>query len=169
MKEYLRELPQPVFSGCLYQMLVDAMGVFLPDDPDGNAKLIFSILDCLPKANRVRYKGYIPHMMSACSPLFTNSLNLPYLYDTVAALPLQDCLVHVMDHLSRVTAQHARNKMNAQNLSICFAPVLMLDFAADASSATPANAVSTEQGTPNISEPIQVLKYLIEIWPKAQE
>ena len=53
MKEYLRELPQPVFSGCLYQMLVDAMGVFLPDDPDGNAKLIFSILDCLPKANRV--------------------------------------------------------------------------------------------------------------------
>ena len=42
-----------MFSGCLYQMLVDAMGVFLPDDPDGNAKLIFSILDCLPKANRV--------------------------------------------------------------------------------------------------------------------
>ena len=34
-------------------MLVDAMGVFLPDDPDGNAKLVFSILDCLPKANRV--------------------------------------------------------------------------------------------------------------------
>ena len=29
------------------------MGVFLPDDPDGNAKLVFSILDCLPKANRV--------------------------------------------------------------------------------------------------------------------
>ena len=53
LKEYLRELPEPVFSNCLYQMLVDAMGVFLPDDPDGNAKLVFSILDCLPKANRV--------------------------------------------------------------------------------------------------------------------
>ena len=34
-------------------MLVDALGVFLPNDPDGNAKLVFSILDCLPKANRV--------------------------------------------------------------------------------------------------------------------
>jgi hypothetical protein len=34
LKEYLRELPQPVFSNCLYQMLVDAMGVFLPDDPN---------------------------------------------------------------------------------------------------------------------------------------
>lgn len=55
LKEYLRELPEPVFSNCLYQMLVDAMGVFLPDDPDGNAKLVFSILDCLPKANRVRH------------------------------------------------------------------------------------------------------------------
>ncbi len=54
LKEYLRELPQPLVSSCLYQMLVDAMGVFLPNDPDGNAKLVFSILDCLPKANRVR-------------------------------------------------------------------------------------------------------------------
>ena len=53
LKEYLRELPEPVFSSCLYQMLVDAVGVFLPNDPDGNAKLVFSILDCLPKANRV--------------------------------------------------------------------------------------------------------------------
>jgi hypothetical protein len=61
-----------------------------------------------------------------------------------------------MDHLSRVTAQSGRNKMNPQNLSICFAPVLMLDFS---------------QGQPvanNISEPIQILKYLIEIWPKSQ-
>ena len=55
LKEYLRELPEPVFSSCLYQMLVDALGVFLPNDPDGNAKLVFSILDCLPKANRVSH------------------------------------------------------------------------------------------------------------------
>ena len=92
----------------------------------------------------------------------------PSFHPSVACFS-QDCLVHVMDHLSRVTAQHARNKMNPQNLSICFAPVLMLDFAADASSATPANAVSSAGGMPNISEPIQILKYLIEIWPKAQE
>ena len=68
----------------------------------------------------------------------------------------QNCLLATMDHLSRVTAQSARNKMNSQNLAICFAPVLMLDFS---------------QGQPvatNISEPIQILKYLIEIWPKSQ-
>ena len=73
LKEYLRELPEPVFSNCLYQMLVDAMGVFLPDDPDGNAKLVFSILDCLPKANRVRPLAlhWFRIMISACRHLRT--------------------------------------------------------------------------------------------------
>ncbi|XP_071544863.1 rho GTPase-activating protein 100F isoform X4 [Panulirus ornatus] len=52
LKDYLRELPEPLFTKCLYQMLVDALTVMLPDDPQGNAKLMFSILDCLPKVNR---------------------------------------------------------------------------------------------------------------------
>lgn len=72
LKDYLRELPEPLFTRCLFQMTVDALGKFylsknimvnvgiilfvavcLPDDPDGNAKLMLSILDCLPRANRV--------------------------------------------------------------------------------------------------------------------
>lgn len=53
LKDYLRELPEPLFTKCLYQMMVDALGVCLPDDPEGNAKLMFSILDCLPRYNRV--------------------------------------------------------------------------------------------------------------------
>ncbi len=119
-------------------MLVDAMSVFLPDDPDGNAKLVFSILDCLPKANRVR-----PELIKFVA-------NLILLND------FQNCLVHIMDHLSRVTAQCSRNKMNPQNLAICFAPVLMMDFSAQ-----------SQPSASNISEPIQILKYLIEIWPKS--
>jgi hypothetical protein len=47
------ELPEPLLTKCLYQMLVDALAVCLPDDPEGNAKLMFSILECLPKGNRV--------------------------------------------------------------------------------------------------------------------
>ena len=65
--------------------------------------------------------------------------------------------MHIMDHLSKVTAQSSRNKMNSQNLAICFAPVLMMDFS------------QSQPAAPNISEPIQILKYLIEIWPKNQE
>lgn len=59
LKEYLRELPEPLLTKCLYQMLVDALAVCLPDDPEGNAKLMFSILECLPKGNRV-YTHFIP-------------------------------------------------------------------------------------------------------------
>ena len=56
LKDYLRELPEPLLTKCLYQMLVDALGVCLPDDPEGNARLLFSIIECLPKPNRVRKK-----------------------------------------------------------------------------------------------------------------
>ena len=74
-----------------------------------------------------------------------------------------------MDHLSRVSAQSSRNKMNPHNLAICFAPVLMMDV----NSANASSAVSSVTGAPgeiaNISEPIQILKYLIEIWPKGQD
>lgn len=53
LKDYLRELPEPLFTNALYQMLLDALSVRLPSDPDGSAKLMLSILECLPKANQV--------------------------------------------------------------------------------------------------------------------
>ncbi len=86
-----------------------------------------------------------------------------------------------MDHLSKVTSQSARNKMNPHNLSVCFAPVLMLDYSAgggSAAAAARAAAVDAVTGAgggtgagevTNISEPIQILQYLIEIWPKGQD
>ena len=80
-----------------------------------------------------------------------------------------------MDHLSRVSAQSSRNKMNPHNLAICFAPVLMMDVNSAANAAAASSAASVVAaaagGTEiaNISEPIQILKYLIEIWPKGQE
>ena len=52
-KDYLRELPEPLFTRHLYQMIVDALSVCMSDDPQGNAKLIFSLLDCLSRVNRV--------------------------------------------------------------------------------------------------------------------
>lgn len=57
-KDYLRELPEPLFTKHLYQMIVDALSVCMSDDPQGNAKLIFSLLDCLSRVNRVRSVNY---------------------------------------------------------------------------------------------------------------
>ncbi|XP_067004391.1 rho GTPase-activating protein 100F [Anabrus simplex] len=114
LKDYLRELPEPLFTKCLYQMMVDALSVCLPDDPEGNAKLMFSILDCLPRVNR-------------CT------------------------LIFLMDHLALVVSQSERNKMSPQNLAIVFGPVLMLQ--------------SEEGRELDFNQPINVLRYLLEIWP----
>ncbi|CAL8093365.1 unnamed protein product [Orchesella dallaii] len=67
LKDYLRELPEPLLTKCLYQMLVDALGVCLPDDPEGNARLLFSIIECLPKPNRCTLLLILEHLSLVCS------------------------------------------------------------------------------------------------------
>ncbi|KAK0166805.1 hypothetical protein PV327_004288 [Microctonus hyperodae] len=77
LKDYLRELPEPLFTKCLYQMMVDALAVCLPDDPQGNAKLMFSILDCLPKTNRCTLIYLLDHLamvVSQCNKMSPASL-----------------------------------------------------------------------------------------------
>ncbi|XP_069193367.1 rho GTPase-activating protein 100F isoform X5 [Procambarus clarkii] len=74
LKDYLRELPEPLFTKCLYQMLVDALTVMLPDDPQGNAKLMFSILDCLPKVNRMTLFLLMDHLRLVASQSERNKM-----------------------------------------------------------------------------------------------
>ncbi|CAG9784899.1 unnamed protein product [Diatraea saccharalis] len=62
LKDYLRELPQPLFSRCLYQMTLDALGVCLPDDREGNARLMASIVECLPRAARATLVFLLEHL-----------------------------------------------------------------------------------------------------------
>ncbi|XP_068898136.1 rho GTPase-activating protein 100F isoform X3 [Tenebrio molitor] len=123
LKDYLRELPEPLFTKCLYQMMVDALGVCLPDDPEGNAKLMFSILDCLPRINRAT-------------------------------------LIFLMDHLALVVSASDRNKMSAQNLATALAPPLMLQ-----SSDTLTPTATAKSYDLDYHQPINVLKYLLQIWP----
>ncbi|XP_045515888.1 rho GTPase-activating protein 100F [Pieris brassicae] len=62
LKDYLRELPQPLFSRCLFQMTLDALGVCLPDDKEGNARLMASIVECLPRAARATLVFLLDHL-----------------------------------------------------------------------------------------------------------
>ena len=57
LKDFLRQLAEPLFTNTLYPMLVDALSVRMPADPGGSAKLMLSILECLPRINQV-----IPHI-----------------------------------------------------------------------------------------------------------
>ncbi|XP_058456297.1 rho GTPase-activating protein 100F isoform X2 [Malaya genurostris] len=87
LKEYLRELPEPLFTKCLFQMTVDALGVCLPDDPEGNAKLMLSILDCLPRANRATLVFLLDHLSLVVSASERNKMSAQALA-TVMGPPL---------------------------------------------------------------------------------
>ncbi|KAG4067868.1 hypothetical protein HA402_010554 [Bradysia odoriphaga] len=87
LKDYLRELPEPLFTRCLFQMTVDALGVCLPDDPEGNAKLMLSILDCLPRANRATLVFLLDHLSLVVSASERNKMSAQALA-TVMGPPL---------------------------------------------------------------------------------
>lgn len=53
------------------------LAVCLPDDPDGNAKLMLSILDCLPRANRVSHSNfYCKIPLNITIPCLTGHLSI---------------------------------------------------------------------------------------------
>ncbi|XP_030573762.1 rho GTPase-activating protein 100F isoform X1 [Drosophila novamexicana] len=87
LKDYLRELPEPLFTRCLFQMTVDALAVCLPDDPEGNAKLMLSILDCLPRANRATLVFLLDHLSLVVSNAERNKMSAQALA-TVMGPPL---------------------------------------------------------------------------------
>ncbi|CAH1773515.1 unnamed protein product [Owenia fusiformis] len=123
LKDFLRELPEPIFTNSLYQMLLDALSVRLPSDPGGSAKLMLSILECLPKAN-------------------------------------QETLAFLLDHLKKVANRAEANKMTTHNLAVCFGPVLLCPALE--------NKSEIEVGL-EFKKHIEVLKYLLEIWPEQRE
>lgn len=76
LKDYLRELPEPLLTKSLYHMLVDALSVCLPDDPEGNARLLFSIIECLPKPNRVRKSNIFIYYLENIKWIYS----IPFIY-----------------------------------------------------------------------------------------
>lgn len=53
LKDFFRELPEPLFTNALYPMVYEATQVASPGDSHMGTKLILNILDCLPTSNQV--------------------------------------------------------------------------------------------------------------------
>ncbi|XP_052256357.1 rho GTPase-activating protein SYDE2-like [Dreissena polymorpha] len=79
LKDYLRELPEPLVTNALYQMMLDALSVRLPGDPDGSAKLMLSILECLPKSNQDTMSLMLNHLHKIAAKSERNKMGLDQL------------------------------------------------------------------------------------------
>ncbi|XP_055884879.1 rho GTPase-activating protein 100F-like [Biomphalaria glabrata] len=90
LKDYLRELPEPLFTNALYQMLLDALSVRLPCDPEGSAKLMLSILECLPSANQDTMALLLNHLRRVAAHCDKNKMpidNLAICFGPVLLCP----------------------------------------------------------------------------------
>lgn len=76
LKDYLRELPEPLFTNALYQMLLDALSVRLPSDPEGSAKLMLSILECLPTPNQDTMALILNHLRRVAALSHKNKMTI---------------------------------------------------------------------------------------------
>lgn len=68
---------------------------------------------------------------------------------------LQETMAVVLNHLKKVASKSDKNKMNIVNLAICFGPVLLCP-----------SPVSSGGTSVDFKKHIEVLKYLLEIWPE---
>uniref|UniRef100_A0A5S6Q800 Rho-GAP domain-containing protein n=1 Tax=Trichuris muris TaxID=70415 RepID=A0A5S6Q800_TRIMR len=107
-KDWLCALPEPLISSCTYQTLVDAWRVCIPEDKEGNIRLIFGVLDCLPNINKCTLIAVMDHLKCVLSQAPYNGLTAaklcrifaPLLFCTSVATCVKDksSNISLLDH-----------------------------------------------------------------------
>lgn len=88
VKDFLRELPEPLITTQIHTMLLDAASVALPNDIHGNRQLVLRIVDCLPTSNKNCLLLVLDHLVTVLSSSPHNGLTSSRLTTIFAPLLL---------------------------------------------------------------------------------
>ncbi|MBN3299617.1 SYDE2 protein, partial [Amia calva] len=136
LKDYLRELPSPLITRTLYEVVLDAMtkrpSKSAPNrresDTQRSAHTV-TLLDCLPEAEKAT-------------------------------------LTVLLDHLSLVASFSESNRMTCQNLAVCFGPVLLTPtqdaWRPGGRSFAHCEEINSAM---DFKRHIEALHYLLQLWP----
>lgn len=83
----------------------------------------------------------------------------------ISIIMFQATLTYLLDHLAMVVSNSDRNKMSAQNLAVALAPPLVLHSLGDHGTGTSLSSMQPSSIELDYTQPINVLKYLLQIWP----
>ncbi|XP_048870624.1 rho GTPase-activating protein SYDE1 isoform X2 [Brienomyrus brachyistius] len=149
LKDYLRELPSPLITRTLYEVVLEAMSLRPPRGAPLRTHVDLqqpqspvALLECLPE-------------------------------------PEKATLTLLLDHLSLVASYSHSNRMTCQNLAVCFGPVLLAPSQESWRPGAPVghSGTSTQRGGRGYShgeditsavdfkKHIEVLHYLLQLWP----
>ncbi|KAG7491398.1 hypothetical protein MATL_G00003280 [Megalops atlanticus] len=147
LKDYLRELPSPLITRTLYEVVLEAMTLRPPRTaPCGTSadtqrsQSTVSLLQCLPE-------------------------------------PEKATLALLLDHLSLVASHSDSNRMTCQNLAVCFGPVLLTPSQESWRPGAQATGGAAARGGRSFTHSeeiasavdfkrhIEALHYLLQLWP----
>ncbi|XP_028976349.2 rho GTPase-activating protein SYDE1 isoform X2 [Esox lucius] len=160
LKDYLRELPSPLITRTLYEVVLEAMSRRPPP----------------------------PRTSPGSSSLGRSEADVQRSMSTVALLqclpePERATLSLLLDHLSLVASFSDCNRMNCQNLSVCFGPVLLTPTQESWRPVAPGQGGQSGCGgssgragrsfthseeiasAVDFKRHIEVLHYLLQLWP----
>ncbi|KAK1794490.1 hypothetical protein P4O66_011359 [Electrophorus voltai] len=155
LKDYLRELPSPLITRTLYEVVLQAMRV-RPATEHGaqSAQGTVSLLQCLPAPERVWRK------MCECVCVCVRVCVCECVCEC-ATLSL------LLDHLSLVAYFSHCNLMTCQNLAVCFGPVLLTPTQESWRAGLGGRGLNTVEITSAVDfkRHIEALHYLLQLWP----
>nr|CAB3266751.1 rho GTPase-activating protein SYDE2 [Phallusia mammillata] len=153
LKDFLRELPQPLFPPELLEAVTTAMEKNPGPTPATVVKEPFAPDPTLTTS--------IPGSQPATEEeqkMRTSAL-LQHIKVLSAAPAERATLYALLNHLKKVAMHHEQNKMTCQNLAVCFGPVLLGPV-----NASLGNGIDLSAAI-GFKRHIQVLNYMLSNWP----